>query len=299
MPQPTTSVIIATRNRAALLARMLQSLERALGSAGANVEVVIADNGSADGTAALLNTWVRAAPGRTRLCVPQPGKAHALNQALRHAAAPLLAFTDDDVEVRPEWLHEVIRFFAAHPEYMAGMGRVLLPPEVIDPNLRDRIAYYRTIPLFDGGDTVHDDRHLYGANMAIRRTVLDRVGPFNERLGPGASGLHEDGDLAARIIGAGLRIGYMPDAVVYHVVEPERLTCEYFRQLHLRDARSRFAMRPERKWTGSLAHWLGAATVCGLWSVLPNPRQRMRARGRMICHRELLRLQWQARRAGL
>lgn len=295
--QPEVSVLVATRNRATLLTRMLRSLDRALISAGANVEVVIADNGSADGTAALLDSWVAAAPGRTRLLVPEAGKARALNRALQQAVSPLLVFTDDDVEVSPEWLREVVCFFGAHAEYAAGMGRVLLPPELNDPELRARIALYRTIPIFDSGDTAHDDRHLYGANMAVRRSALERVGRFNERLGPGASGLHEDGDLAARLAAAGLRIGYMPTAVVYHAVEPERLTFAYFRQLHLRDARSRFAMHPERHWSSALRHWAGAAAVFALWSVWRNPRQRMRARGRMICHGELLRLQWQARAA--
>lgn len=289
---PAVSVLIATRNRSALLARMLQSLDRALMVAGAEAQVVIADNGSTDDTAAVIDGWTSRAAGRARLSVRQPGKACALNQILGLAQAPLLAFTDDDVELRSDWLREILRFAGEHPQYAAAMGRVLLPPDVTDPTLLARVGYYRTVPLFDSGDRVHDDRHLYGANMMIRRAALDRVGPFNERLGPGASGLHEDGDLVRRILRAGLRIGYMPEATVYHVVEPDRLTFEYFRGLHLRDARSRFEMDPDGRWIASVAHWLGAAAVFGLWSVLRNPRQRMRARGRMISHAELVRLRW-------
>lgn len=290
------SVIIATRNRSALLARMLRSLDRALVAAGDGTEIIIVDNGSADNTAAVADEWVKRAPGRARIFVPEPGKAHALNRGLELARAPLVAFTDDDVEIRPDWLREILAFFSAHPHYSAAMGRVLLPPDMTDPDVRARVAYYRTIPLFDSGDAVHHDRHLYGANMAVRHAVFDCVGLFNERLGPGASGLHEDGDLANRILAAGLHIGYMPNAVVYHAVEPDRLTFEYFRHLHLRDARSRFAMNPDGSWTRSLAHLVGATVVFSWWSFLRNSRQRMRARGQMICHGELLRLRWRAGR---
>jgi len=287
------SVIIATRNRSVLLARMLRSLDRALLAAEVDAQVVVVDNGSSDATAAVVADWIRCAPGRTSICVPQPGKAHALNRGLDLVQAPLLAFTDDDVELRSDWLREIMRFVAQHPHYSAAVGRVLLPLDVTDPTLQARVRHYRTIPLFDGGDTVRDDRHLYGANMMVRRAVFERVGPFNERLGPGASGLHEDGDLARRILQAGMRIGYMPAATVYHVVEPERLTFEYFRSLHLRDARSRFEMDPQGNWLRSLLHWFGAVAIFGLWSMFRDPHQRLRARGRMISHAELLRLRWQ------
>lgn len=290
---PVVSVVIATRNRSVLLARMLPSLGRA--AAGVDAEVVIVDNGSTDATAAVVAEWIGGAADRTSVSVPAPGKARALNRGLELARAPLVAFTDDDVEIPADWLRELLAFCAAHPHYAAAMGRILMPPDVTDPDLRMRVACYRTIPLFDGGNTAGDGRRLYGANMVVRRAALDRVGPFNERLGPGASGLHEDGDLARRILAAGLRIGYMPNVTVYHVVEPDRLTFEYFRDLHVRDARSRLVMEPHRGWVRPLAHLLGAACVCGWWTLLRNSRQSMRGRGQMICHGELLRLRWRHR----
>jgi glycosyltransferase involved in cell wall biosynthesis len=290
--EPTVSVIIATRNRSLLFARMLQSLDRALSTASVDAQVVVVNNGSTDTTAAVIDDWIRRAPGRLACFAPQPGKAHALNQALRLVRAPLLAFTDDDVEVQPQWLQAILGFFVEHPEYGAAMGRVLVPPHVTDPALHARIAHYGTLPFFDRGDAVSDGKHLYGCNMVVRRTVLEQVGPFNERLGVGASGMHEDGDLARRILRSRVRIGYMPNVVVYHAVEPERLTLEHFRIVHLRRACSRFEMDPNRGWGSRLAHWLGAAVLFVWWSLLRNSRQIMRARGQLICHTELLRLQW-------
>jgi len=291
---PVASVIVATRNRSALLAHMLPSLERSLAGAGQAVEVVIADNGSTDESAKVIADWVQRGPQRASILVPKPGKAVALNRALELARGPLLVFTDDDVELHPDWLRAILTFAAQHPHYAAAMGRVLLPPGLQDPEVRGRVTYYRTIPLFDSGDEIRDDSHLYGANMFVRRTAFDRVGGFNERLGPGASGLHEDGDLARRLLQAGVRLGYMPGAVVYHVVEPERLTFAYFRTLQLRDAHSRFEMDPHLGWAHSARHWLGACAVWILWGVLGNAGRRLRARGRMISYAELLRLRWRA-----
>lgn len=292
---PSVSLIIPTRNRAVLLTRMLQSLDRALAAIDGQAQVVVADNGSNDGTATVIADWIARGPERSSVFVAEPGRSRAMNRALETAQAPLIAFTDDDVQVQPDWLREILRFFAEHPEYGAAMGRIRMPPEVTDPALLARVAYYGTLPFYDRGDAVADGRHLYGCNMVVRRAVLDRVGPFNERLGVGASGMHEDGDLARRIIQAGERIGYMPKVIVYHAVEPERLTLENFRIVHLRRAHSRFEMEPERRWGHRLAHWLGAVASFAWWSLLRNSRRIMRARGQLICHTELLRLQWRRR----
>lgn len=290
--EPAVSVIVATRNRAPLLAPMLRSLDVALSAGESATEVIVVDNGSTDGTATLIEQWAGAAPGRIHLTVREPGKARALNAGLAAARAALLAFTDDDVEVDPAWIGAIVTFFAAHPEYAAATGRVRVPPRVTDPHVHAQIAYYRTLPLFDRGDALQDSTHLYGCNMAVRRTTFERVGRFDERLGPGASGLHEDGELAGRIRQAGLRLAYLPNMLVYHTVEPSRLTLDYFRSLHRADARSRCIMEPQRGWLASVADWVGACLVLGWWSLLGNAARRMRARGRLISHTEVLRLLW-------
>jgi len=289
---PAVSILIATHNRGPFLEGLLRALEASRSTAGVPSEVLIIDNGSTDRTAAVLEGWAATGPKRRRLFVAHPGKSRALNHALQFARAPLLAFTDDDVELEHDWLKELIAFFSKYPHYDAATGRVLVPPSVTDAEVCRRIDYFRTIPLFDGGSVVGDSHHLYGCNMGVRRRVFDAVGGFNERLGPGASGLHDDGDLAERILRAGMRIGYMPATVVYHTVEPTRLTPEYFRLLHLRDARSRFEMKPDQPRSRSVAHLLGAAAVFTLWLLLGQPARRMRARGRMLFYSEFLRLQF-------
>jgi glycosyltransferase involved in cell wall biosynthesis len=290
---PALSILVPTRNRAELLPRLLGTLDVAQAEAQLDLEIVIIDNGSTDGTAAVLDRWAALQPGRVRLFVEQPGRARALNRALPVARAPLLAFTDDDVEVTPNWIRSLVAFFAAHPEYDAAMGRVRVPPDVADPAVLERVAQYPgTLPLFDAGDAVRDVPYMWGCNMAVRRQVIAAVGPYDERLGVGASGLYEDAEFSERIRRAGMRIGYMPDVVVYHSVDPTRLTRQWYREFNLRLARSHYILDPPQHWRRNLLRCIDAAVSCAWWTVIGQRQRRLKAWARMIQHREMFRLRW-------
>ncbi|HVM94768.1 MAG TPA: glycosyltransferase family A protein, partial [Candidatus Acidoferrales bacterium] len=163
-----TAVLVATRNRVELLQRLLRSLEREAQSSAESIEIVVADNGSSDGTPSMLAAWAGAGSGRKSVRVDEPGKSRALNRALAATNAPLLAFVDDDEEVADGWLDALLRFCAEHPEYAAATGRVLPPPDCTDPRLRELMSWYGTIAFFDGGDAVHDKQAIYGGNMVLR-----------------------------------------------------------------------------------------------------------------------------------
>lgn len=289
------SVLIATKNRESALRRMLDTLTAALAVVGDRAEVIVADNGSTDDTPLLLERWCADGPRRRWHRVGETGKSIALNRSIPLTSAPLLAFTDDDVEVPREWLHRLIAFFADHPQYAAAMGRVLLPPEVTDPDLFRAARCYGTLPVFDGGSEVKDIPDLYGCNMVVRRDVLDRVGGFNEQIGPGATGLYEDVDLANRIREAGFRIGYMPDTVMYHTLDRSRLTARHAITHQFRNARSRFLTNPNCvSWRNATA--LTEATLVFLVSVcLRRDTQRIRALRRMATHVGLLHAWWRHR----
>jgi glycosyltransferase involved in cell wall biosynthesis len=295
-PDLQISVLIATRNRAALLGKLLRSLDTTRAAAAVGSEIIVVDNGSTDVTPELLEHWRAEDSGHVHVREPQPGKSRALNRALRVARGTLLAFVDDDEAVGTAWMAEMAAFFATHPYYDAAIGRVLAPPDVRDREVLTRLAAYRTIALFDHGDTVRDEQMLHGANMVLRRRVFDQIGGFNEALGPGATGGCEDTELGLRVIRAGMRIGYMPRVQVFHVIEPERLTARYFHDFELRVARSRFAMDPAAAGRRALSHAIEAGIGWMWWSLLRHRIRRERARGRFIRHREILRLHC-ARRA--
>ncbi len=295
---PWVTVIVATRDRSSLLESALLSLAAACDRAPFRVEVIVVDNGSRDATPAVLERIAAGREGWRVLTFPTPGKARALNHGLGYARAELLAFTDDDVVVDGGWLTSLAAFFAEHPEYDAAVGRVVADPEGATAEACELIDRYRTLPLYENGAAVVDDVHLYGCNMGIRKRALERVGPFDGRLGPGASGLHEDGEMASRILGAGMRIGYMPECVIQHAVEPDRLCDDFCLEMHRRDGRSRFVIDAPRGCRRAVVRFAGTTLILGFWTLFGRRCESMRARARAISHREYLRVYFEARRSG-
>ena len=294
---PVISVLLATRNRSRDLARALETLARAATPLGEAVEVLLIDNGSTDSSALVIENFFRQTPvAGCALSVGERGKARALNRGLQAARGEVLAFTDDDVEVPPGWLSAAYRFACEDRHYAAATGPVRLPPHVHDREILERVRLLRTLPLFDLGPSRQETKHLYGCNMVVRRQALERIGGFDERLGPGASGLHEDGDVARRLRAAGERILYLPELEMFHTVDPERLTWEFFVALHHADARSRFVRDGNRGLFYALRHWLGAVFVWSGWLLLGNRARRTRAYGRLVYHAEYARLAWQTLR---
>ncbi len=293
---PKMSVLISTRNRRRQLESVLQQLDTAAVQANTATEIVVVNNGSSDSTEGFLDTWQKQGEGRKFLTVPQPGKSRALNHALQVAGAPLLAFTDDDVIVPPDWIAAVQTFFREHPEYAAAMGAVRLPPSETSPEVARLVdCYPGIIPLFDAGPQCCDVGDMYGCNMAIRREALAVVGGFNEQLGPGANGYCDDTELSYRIRRGGMRIGYMPQAVMFHSVDRSRLTLAAFRDYQLRCAYGRYVMSPQQSWMHEAMRLGNAALSRIVWWLRRNEPKRLHALGRMIRHRELLRLRWRAR----
>jgi len=166
------------------------------------------------------------APPLKHLHEPRAGKCRIQNRAIADAGGEILVFLDDDLVVAPGYLEAVENFFDSHREFAAMKGRIL-PAE--DPEKKvGPMAAYLDLPIVDHGDEVIEVRGVLGANMAFRADALRQVGPFDERLGPGACGHEEETEMSQRLRRAGLRIGYAPKAVVYHEVDPSRANRDRF-----------------------------------------------------------------------
>jgi len=228
------SVTISTHARAESLARLLRSLAPQLNS---EVEVIVAENGTPAPVELASDL-----PAVTHLHDSRPGKCRVQNRAIQAARGEILVFLDDDLVVAPRYLEAVRTFFDSRHEFAAMAGRVL-PAE--DPALKvGEQAAYLDLPIVDRGDSVIEVRGVIGANMAFRASVLSKVGPFDERLGPGACGHEEETEMCARIRGAGCLIGYAPEATVYHDVDPARADRERF--IRIARERGRCRMVHER-----------------------------------------------------
>lgn len=282
------AIVVATRDREAPLRRLLASalaLDHLRDLAPA---LVVVDDGGDDRTPDAVAEAARGYGGVRYLRASAHGKARALNQAIRATAARLLAFVDDDVEFERAWLVAAVSYFARH-DVAAAQGTIRLPPAATqNAALMAACARWRTIPTCDPGPSAGESGSLIGANMLVPRATFARVGLFDERLGPGAAGASEDTELARRIRAAGGRIGFVPDAIVYHAVDPTRLTAAYFRTLHATRGRSRIYYKD----TGLARHILPnlgvAAVKLALATAAGLPRARTRALGRWYHYRAML-----------
>ena len=238
------SVIVPTHNRVASLKRLLESLDALECHDSAQVEILVVDNDSTDQTASLL-LKEQVKPRKCSFRVLQErrkGKASALNLGLTSANGDFILVVDDDVVVHPRWLIQHLECYQT-TTFDAVQGRVLpgVDPEgkPADP---ERLREYN-IPMVDYGEEVCEIQGLTGTNMSFKREVFEKVGFFDIRLGPGASGFSEDTEYSMRIRKAGLTIGYSPNTIVYHELDPQRYGRDYNRGVQYRKGLSRSIYR--------------------------------------------------------
>lgn len=210
------SVIVCTRDRRSNLMRCLKSItDSAEASAWpVEMEIVVVDDGSQDGTAEAVQAFAAQAR-RVEVClISQPGLglSAARNTGVAESRGEVLAFIDDDCIASPAYVAEVIAHFAGESELVVRGGRVLLgdpldAPLAIAPSTRlQRLDRRSNVGGF-----------ILGCNMAMRREALDRLGPFDERLGAGSSlRAGEDTDLVIRAAAAGIPVEFTGDMTVHH-----------------------------------------------------------------------------------
>ena len=219
--QEPVSVVICTRDRPEQLAQCLRSLQQLSPTPN---EILVIDNApSSDATRFLMAQF----PSVRYVLEPRPGLSVARNTGIHHANSEIIVFTDDDVEVHPDWLTRLRSGFR-DPQVMVVTG-LMLPAEL---ETEAQVAFHRGATGFswECRSLVFD--HAYfaamqpygapvwqigaGASMALRRKVVELVGGFDDRLGAGAAGCSEDSEFWYRVLAAGYSCRYEPTAVIYH-----------------------------------------------------------------------------------
>lgn len=216
--KPLVHAIVVTHRGASWLSDCLRAI--AGQEAGANVEIVVVDNGSNDGTAELLRTRFPAV-SVLRLSENQ-GYARANNAALRRAlvaGADFAALVNDDVEGDPGWLQALLDAAAAHPEAGLFCGTLLFRGEervnstglTIDGfgRARDRDFGLPRDQLRRADGPVAG---VSGGAALFRCALLRRIGVFD----PAYFAYYEDVDLSLRAARAGSICWYAGAAVARH-----------------------------------------------------------------------------------
>ena len=240
------SVVLATWNRAPLLADTLRALAAQEVPPGLAWEIVVVDNNSTDATAQVVDEFAAGAPvPLRRVFEPEQGLSRARNRGIREAQGTILAFCDDDVLPAGDW---VARIPAALERWSAdGIGGRILPrfegPSPPPAWLTGNRRLLRQLALMDWEESgplalpLAPNPQVWGANMAFRRQVFDRVGEFDPRRGVFGRRLFrgEEADLIARALSLGMRIAYDASLTVHHRIGPDRMRKAYFRRLAFDD----------------------------------------------------------------
>jgi GT2 family glycosyltransferase len=207
---PASSLIIPSRNRPELLLAAVRSI---LQGDDIPTELIIIDQSDAPSTALATLTTDRACKIRY-LWTKSVGASRARNAGIAAAQHDILAFTDDDVTVTSTWFGALIRALLCAGPRAVVTGRVLAAmaqtPGSFAPSTKadeNPVVYAGRI-----GEDV-----LFSNNAAMFRSAIKEVGDFDVRLGPGGPFSNaEDNDLGFRLLEAGYRIVYVPDAVLHH-----------------------------------------------------------------------------------
>ncbi|QDT38635.1 glycosyltransferase [Stratiformator vulcanicus] len=232
--KPTITVAVCTRNRADALRDAVRSLCQLKTNDRFEFEILIIDNGSNDHT---HDVWKELS---SQSAVPiryvredQPGVTHARNRAVAECGSDWLAFFDDDQAADPAWLLELLELTQRRATRCVGGKVVLRLPEGCDRKLHPVVRMLLGESVGLEKERPYSPSITPGAgNLMIRRDVFDDVGRF--RVQPNGRG--EDTELYLRIHSSGDTGWYSPEAVIHHIIPPERLSGEFLLDLSARMA---------------------------------------------------------------
>lgn len=228
-------VVVPTYNRKLLLRKALESFRAAAVPDSLHIAVVVVDNNSTDGTAAMVEELQADFPLTLR-CIRETkqGLSHSRNAAIVASHADLVAFIDDDEEIDTNWFQVIAREFTEPAvEFIGGpyLANWVSPaPDWLPPGYH---AVIGAIPAKQRAPINPEfGANLMGGNAVFRREVFDRVGLYSTRLGRSGKGLlsEEDADMQRRLETAQVFGMHVPDLTIRHYIAPERLTRRYHRR---------------------------------------------------------------------
>ncbi|HEY0533224.1 MAG TPA: glycosyltransferase family 2 protein [Actinoplanes sp.] len=223
---PHITVVVCTRERPGALARCLDSL---LAQQYPGFRILVVDNAPVSpATAEVVRSAARRGPV-DYLLEPRAGLSFARNAAVKAAPGQILAWIDDDEVADPNWLAEVARALAEHPDADVVSG-VIVPAEL---ETRAQLWFEQFgghskgrgfKPAVFSPETAHLQSPLYplppfgtGANMTFRPGVIERIGMFDTALGAGTPAMGSEDTLAfTQVLLTGGKIVYQPTAVTHH-----------------------------------------------------------------------------------
>jgi glucosyl-dolichyl phosphate glucuronosyltransferase len=229
------SAIICTYNRSKYLPKAIESLIKQ-DMDYEKYEIIVIDNNSTDNTPEIVRAYQQKHKNLRYIFEPDQGLSIARNRGAAEARGEYVAYLDDDAMADTSWLSSLEYNFhnLTPPPFCIG-GKVYLDWEGETPKWFPE----QLLPLYTHLD--HGDRalllnerentlYLQGANMAFRREIFEGgLNGFLSSIGRKGKSLlsGEETEMIKRLVSLTLPVFYVPDAVVRHIVLPERRTRKY------------------------------------------------------------------------
>jgi glucosyl-dolichyl phosphate glucuronosyltransferase len=272
------SVLLATYKRNEILANTLDGFMR-LAPAPFSYEIIVIDNAVSHDTRSLVEKYQDRSP-IVYLAEPKSGKNSALTTGLHQATGELLVFTDDDIIADHQWLNELYSGVERHPDAHLFGGRIL--PYFPENHLANASGidfghrFLRSalvIADWQQAEGPIQAGHIWGPNMAVRRSVFESGITFNPDIGPSGSDyvMGSETEFLHRANAAGYKCIYLPAALVHHQIRGEQLTLNWMRARAFRAGKGQAALaRPrDSKCIGGVPRYLYRKyLMCTLRSVL-------------------------------
>jgi len=234
------TVAIPTYNRAELLRQTLAGIARQ-DFPREDFEVLVIDNNSRDGTAAVVAAFADARPAPRHVVEGRQGLDHARNRALAEARGEIILFGDDDILVEPDWIAGMIApFGGADGGRIGAVGGEVIP--VFPDGRPDWIAeWHGPLGFRAEAGPLAGGQSPMGANLAFPRRVFAQLGPFHAGLDRTAGNYFSGGDteMIRRVRAARLEVWFAPAAAVRHQMPASRTTFRYAARHAFDSARSR------------------------------------------------------------
>jgi len=248
------SIILATYKRLTLLSGTLDSF-CAMDTPLEEYEIIVVDNEGNEQTRDLVNSYSGSLNVRY-LCEKTPGKNHAILAALAIASGSLLIFTDDDVVVEKKWITEFLKASESYPDCSIFGGAIepVFPPgglegrDYIDlDNIFFRSAFGMT--AMDQQEGYCSVGRIWGANMAVRKSVFDSGITFDPNIGPNGTdyAMGSESEFLRRADQHNHKAAFIPSCKVKHIILPEQLEEDWLLKRAYRNGRGKAAATDFRR----------------------------------------------------
>ena len=204
----TVTVVVPVHNRELTIQPLLESLQK-LDYDKNKVEVIVVDGNSTDKTQEIVKKYP------VKLIVEKKkGLNRARNTGIKSSTGDIVAFTDSDCVVPPNWLTKIVENFKDPKVSCVGGSAKALDTDFISQYADNSVV--RLMPFFTKREELDSVkpflRHPAGCNMAFRRKVAEDVGYFDESIKYG----FDEVEFTDRVCKAGYKMVLDPEVVVWH-----------------------------------------------------------------------------------